>query len=380
VTRWGIGAGFALAIACGAERPPIEGSGGAGPVASGGNVFDTDAGTKPPGCGAAPDGSQCECLDVPLFVDPPTLYFVLDRSGSMRVDDKWTRVRVTIGKIVRGLGPRANFGAAMFPSGTSDNTCLAGDEIMSVRPGDPPSSGTDGPTTSTLLRSTIVRPNGGTPTGPTLEVVRSRLANVQGRTYVILATDGAPNCNASAGCGYDQCQPNIEDMQGCPKEGPGNCCEPPNGYPENCNDRSSTLAAISSLKTAGIPTFVLGLPGASSYGSLLDEMAVTGGTALPSSPKYFAVQASNEELMLAQLKKIAAQIAGTCNFDLKDEPAHPELVNVYVDDVVLPYEPVDGWTIQGKTVTLVGAACNHVKNGDALDVRIIAGCPRIQPR
>ena len=51
-----------------------------------------------------------------------------------------------------------------------------------------------------------------------------------------------------------------------------------------------------------------------------------------------------------------------------------------MDDAVLPYEPVNGWTISGKTVTLVGTACERVKSGDVLDVRIIAGCPRIEPR
>ena len=84
--------------------------------------------------------------------------------------------------------------------------------------------------------------------------------------------------------------------------------------------------------------------------------------------------------MLAALKKIAARITGTCSFYLKETPADPAEVNVYLDDAPIAYEPVNGWTIDDKTVTLVGSACDRVKNGDALDVRIIAGCPRIEPR
>ena len=375
---------FGLAAGCGSERPPVSDygtSGGGAAGGSGGPQFNPDTGgTRPPGCGTKPDGSQCECLDVPLYVDAPTLYFVLDRSGSMAVTDKWNQVRTTVGKIMRGLGPRASFGAAMFPAADSIDTCAPGTEILSVRPGDPPSSGVDGPTTTALLAATRVTPSGGTPTGPTLAEVHGRLGGIPGRKFVILATDGAPNCNPSASCGFDRCQANIEDVPGCPKEGPVNCCEPPAGYRENCTDATSTLAAIRQLEAGGIPVYVVGLPGAAPYAALLDEMAVAGGTALPTSPRYFAVNAASEDVMLAALKKVAAQITGTCTFDLKEEPAHTDLVNVYLDDVVLPYEPVNGWTITGKTVTLVGSACERVKNGDVLDVRIIAGCPRVEPK
>jgi len=374
---------FVLTAGCGTERPPVadlSGAGGGG-ATSGDPQFNADAGgSKPPGCGTKPDGSQCECLDVPLFIDAPTIYFVLDRSGSMATPDKWSQVRVTVAKIVRSLGPRANFGAMIFPGPSAADVCAPGKEVMPVTPGDPPSSGVDGPATTMLLAVTRVAPGGGTPTGSSLMAARTRLGGVSGRKFVILATDGAPNCNPNASCSYDRCQANMEDIPGCPKEGPFNCCEPPDGYRENCTDTTSTLGAIGALKHGGIPVYVVGLPGAAPYASLLDEMATAGGTALPTSPRYFAVNAASEDLMLAALKKIAAQITGTCTFDLKDEPANAGLVNVYLDDVVLPYEPVNGWTMSGKTVTLMGTSCERVKNGDVLDVRIIAGCPRIEPK
>src|SRR5690606_5769175 len=141
-------------------------------------------------------------------------------------------------------------------------------------------------TTTALLTATRVTPSGGTPTGATLEVVKERLADVPGQSFVILATDGAPNCNPDATCGYDQCQPNIEGANGCPVEGPRNCCEPPEGFRESCNDAAPTLAAIRALANANIPVYVVGLPGVDRYASLLDEMAVAGGTALSSHPKY----------------------------------------------------------------------------------------------
>jgi len=367
-------AAIALAVACGSERPRAA-EYGAGPAvtAGGGTSFDTDeGGDKPPTCGTRPDGTQCDCVDVPLFVDPPTMYFVLDRSGSMLTSNKWQTVRVVVGKIVRSLGPRANFGAAMFPIGTG--RCAPGAEIVPVRPGDPPASTRDGPTTTAILDATRVNPEGGTPTGATLEALRPGLERLPGKVFVILATDGAPNCNDSASCGFDQCQLNIEGFDGCPPGGPLNCCESTLER-ANCNDVPATSAALQKLAQRGIETYVIGLPGVKPYANALEAMANAGRTGT-----YFAVDAASEEAMLAALRRVAAKITGTCTFALKEAPADPALVNVYLDDDELVYEPVNGWKIEGKTVTLVGTACERVKSGDALNVRIISGCPRREPR
>jgi hypothetical protein len=374
---------FIVVAGCGSKRPPAEGDGTTIPTSSGGNgqTFVTDAGgAPPPGCGVQPNGSACTCTDVALFFDAPTIYFVLDRSLSMADNDKWTQIRIVVGQILRGLGPRAKFGAMMFP-GSSAEGCGPGTEVMSIRPGDPPSSGVDGPTTTQLLTVTRVSPAGGTPTAASLQAVVPILRNAGGKAFVILATDGAPNCNPNLACGPDQCQYNIQNLQDCPANGPQNCCAAPIGTPENCNDTSATLAAVTTLEEAGFPTYVLGLPGTGGpYAYILDQMATNGGTAQASEPKYYAVDTASQDAMLAALKKITAQIVGTCTFQLQKAPADPNLVNVYLDDVVLPYEPVNGWSLDDTNVTLLGSACSRVKNGDVLDVRIIAGCPRVEPR
>lgn len=368
-----LAASLALGAGCATERPPPEGASAAArprPVMG-------DAGTAPPGCGTTTGGDVCDCVDVPLFVEAPNLYFVLDRSGSMADDDKWTRVRVVVGKILRGLGPRANFGATVYP-GSAQGACSPGVEIMSVRPGDPPSS-SDGPTTRALLTSTQISPFGGTPTSATLLDVRARLEKLSGKTFVILATDGAPNCNGFASCGVEACMPNIEAAGGCSPTGPS-CCEPPSGYREDCLDLDASAAAARALRDAGIPVYVLGLPGARPYASVLDAIATAGGTAGASSPKYFAVDDASETAMLSALKKVAAKIVATCELTLSEEPADPRRVNVYFDDAVLPHDEENGWRIEGKSVTLTGAACERVLSGEVLSVRIIAGCPREEIR
>jgi len=371
--------GLITLVACGSERPPVtdgayissssSGSGGGGPFA--------DAGTpKLPGCGAQANGSYCDCVDTPLFAEPPNIYFVLDRSGSMLEGGKWDVVRQVVAQILRGLGPRANFGATVFP-GFEKSACALPREVLPISPGDPP--GADGNTTNALLQATSGAPSGGTPTAQALRSVLPILRNATGKSFVILATDGGPNCNAAASCSFDRCMPNIESADGCSPGGPRNCCEPPDGFREACLDSPATSSAVLALKAAGIPVYVVGLPGTAQYGALLDQLAVNGGTALATSPRYFKVDLANNQLLVA-LKKIAAKIVATCDFTLKEAPADARRVNVYLDEVVLPRDPVNGWKIDGGTVTLVGEACSKVLNGDVLDVRIIAGCPTVEPR
>jgi hypothetical protein len=76
------------------------------------------------------------------------------------------------------------------------------------------------------------------------------------------------------------------------------------------------------------------------------------------------------------LKKVAAQIVATCEFDLKTAPEEAS-VNVYLDNVVTPKDPVNGWKVEGKKVTMLGTSCQRIKDGDVLDVRIVVGCPSV---
>lgn len=369
-----------LAPGCGSKRPPPGESQGFIGAAGGGGGFSDAGSDKPPGCGQKDDGTFCDCLDAPLYADAPNIYFVLDRSGSMSVDDKWDQVRVTLGHLMRAIGPRANFGATVFP-GFADESCAAPSEIMSVRPGDPPSASSDGPTTRLLLSATSSAPYGGTPTSEALRSVLPRLQKLPGKTFVLLATDGAPNCNAQASCSADKCIANIENVPGCPPGGPPNCCDAASGAAESCLDDGPANTALTALKSAGFLTYVVGIPGSGPYAGILDSFAVSGGTATgAASPKYYRVDASGEQALLAALKKIAAKIIATCEFKLKEPPKDPDAVNVYLDEAVVPADPTSGWKIDGDTVTLVGDTCARVLNGDVLDVRIIVGCPTIKPR
>ncbi len=315
------------------------------------------------------DGSTCECVESELEGDPPNVYFVLDRSGSMSIDNRWFFVQGNVLATVRALGPRVNVGAAVVPAGSQQ--CAAGKEVLAVRRGDPAStSGRDGPTTTALAQAISIPTGGGTPIRSTIEALSPRLRSLPGNTFVVLATDGGPNCQSIA-CQAATCILNVESVNGC-KPGGANCCLGEQAI--SCLDAEATEVAVRALAGAGVKTYVLGIPGSASYAPLLDKLALAGGTARPTVPYYYRVDSTGAELTTA-LKKIAGQILARCQFDLKTAP-DPASVNVYLDDKLLPQEP-GNWRLEGKTVTLTGAACDRVMAGDVLAVRVVAGCPTV---
>jgi hypothetical protein len=362
---------------CGDSHPPLLGSDfGSGPGAggtssgpdsgsNGSNSFDYDSGAI--FCPKLPDGGVCGCLDLPLIGEAPNLYFVLDRSGSMDTDNKWTTVRNVVTDVMRKLGPRGKFGAAVFPDPRTDQ-CGTGIEVMAPLQGDAP-AGTYGKATATFAQSTNFDASGGTPTAATLTSLRTRLMGLSGKTFVILATDGGPNCDSATTCDLDHCIPNIESSPGCSPGIAPNCCD---NNPSSCLDGTAAVASVAALSDAGIPVYVIGVPGSAPYANVLSDMATAGGT-----QRYYNVTSSGQTSLSAALSQIAAKITATCVFSLGQAPPDANMVNVYLDDQVIPRDPVNGWTIAGPTVTLVGQTCQKVQTGQALQVRIVAGCPTV---
>lgn len=307
------------------------------------------------------------------------MYFVLDRSGSMNDSGKWSTIRGVVASVVSKLGPRIAVGAATFPKPSTD-TCRTGDEVFALRRGDTPTApGALSTTAADLLVAIGVTASGGTPTAATLTALLPKLQALGGKTFVVLATDGGPNCDPLAACDSSTCIANIESSAPeCTPTGP-NCCLPSDYGPEACLDAYPTTAAVIALQKAGIPVYVIGVPGSGPYAGLLDQLAVSGGTARPTQPYYYRVDQTDTAAFATAISQVAAKITATCTYTLSTPPKDQSQVNVYLDDVVLPADAANGWTIQGSTVTLVGDACNRVLAGDVLSVRIIEGCPTVLP-
>jgi hypothetical protein len=376
----------ALAGACGqaSDPPMLGGTGGtadAGDDGAGGGLSVYDAG--PPPCNVGIDGGVCACVDQPLVLDPPTIYFVLDRSGSMSESGKWSTVQQVIFGVIVGLGPRADFGVTVFPDPSQDG-CSVGREVMPTMGGDP-YPGQPGPTAFAFLQLLgRIDAAGGTPTAATLRTLAPVLAKRPGKTYVVLATDGGPNCDGDASCTAAACTDNIEAAQGCPPGGPPNCCTDPSyGGGLACLDSQPTIDAVAALAGAGVPVYVIGLPTTpgqpevQAYADLLDQLAQAGGTARAGEPQYYAVNTTDATALRAALASIAARITGTCTLTLDQTPPDPGLVNVFFDGRPVPQAGPNGWTLSGATVTILGTSCQAILSGQVLDVRVVAGCPTV---
>jgi len=376
-----------LLVACGKERPPALADRSPPPSttgAAGEPALDlSDAGDVPSGA--------CGSESIPAVTKAPNLSFIIDHSASMGDElsgsgnTKYAAARVALSHVLKAVGHRVNYGVSIFPGLAGLTGCEPGDELMKMGPGDPPSyarAGKTGPRLRDLLgRLQIANVDGGTPAAPTLLKMLDILRELEGDTFVVLVTDGAPNCNLELACSARECIPNIEGstVAGLDCRTAVNCCEPSPQNPDanrSCVDAQASLDAVQALSDAGIRTFVVGMPGSEPYEKLLNQLAEVGGTARGGASKYYPV--GDTAALEQSLTAIAASVAISCDIALDYEAPEPDLVNVYFDGALVEYDPEAGWewTDDGH-VALRGAACDQLSAGNVLEVQVLAGCKTV---
>lgn len=281
-------------------------------------------------------------------IEPPTFYFLFDRSRSMRSGDKWTDVRRGASSLVRSVGDRGRFAAAVFPG--DGESCAPGVEVMPARLG-----GAD--TADRLLALTAGAPAGGTPIAGTLRTLGPKLRalrDAHGTVVVVLVTDGGPNCNASITCSIDRCTPNIDASD--PRCTPAtNCCDPDIGGPEACLDDFGAVNAVEELAVEGIPVYVVGVPGSEPFAGVMDRMALAGGTARPAPPHHYPLTSTVPEALRAAFSDIVLRAERSCSVRLRG--GLPDDLALYLGDVLVARDETNGWTVEGGRLTLHGSAC-----------------------
>jgi hypothetical protein len=371
------------APACGSEDhpPPFSaaGRGGSAPI-DGGLDIETGAGGDPNVCGQDV---------IPAVSNPPNLYFVIDRSGSMNEPfgdaSRYETTRDALEQVLQQIGHRVHYGAAVFPALAYSDGCGPGVQVFPSTQGDPARYARDretGPILAELLsRLGYAGQEGGTPTAETLAALRPTLVDLGPRTYVVLATDGAPNCNADTSCEASRCMLNVEgftvDGNECTPD--YNCCDPDNtavGAERWCVDGARLEEEVEALAESGIPTYVIGMPGASYYADLLNRLAELGGTAREGETAYYA--ADDPAVLIGDLLEIGTGLAISCTVELEHEPEDPGQVNLYFDERLLPSDDDDGWRWAGpQTVEIVGAACDELGSGEVIELQIRYGCATV---
>lgn len=251
----------------------------------------------------------------------PEVMFVVDKSGSMNdvatdggSQSRWQDlVNVMTGqsgvdgyvtKLEDELSSQAGeaplFGLTSFPS---DASCGAG--VVQIAP-----AANNEESINAVIHQ--LQPSGGTPTAATFGILAQAFSSSSGRDrFIILLTDGIPDCNDDWSGNPDDCQ--ESDAQRCASSGccfsgstPSNSCSP-----EGCLDDAHTISAIQSVSAE---TFVIGFgadlanPSTVASQTLL-AMAQAGG----SGELYSATDSAS---LASSLQTIADSLLNRCTFAL----------------------------------------------------------------
>ena len=314
----------------------------------GGDEDETDAGgdqgtTATDTAGMDPeDGGACVEFSDVLAPLPPSVLFVLDRSGSMMEDEfdpedpdktRWQVLYESVAGVVmqEQFDTFIEFGAKTFSTkGWGECGVAPGVDID-------PALENGGPILD-VIPSAQAWVNGGTPTHAALTVSLDymRAFEAEGSKAIVLVTDGSIGCSE--------------------------------------NTEATLAAIVDDLSLAreqdGISTFVVGIePKWNSTKGQLAAMALAGG-----GEDYF--EADDAEALAEALDEVVeASYAGSCLLHFDEAPHFPELTEVEVDDQVWPEvddcTSEDGWVWDNDSLTrmrLCNAACEALVETQAAHV------------
>jgi len=374
----------------GSEHGGKEGEAGASSPGQGGRL---GTGGEPSVSLAGSAGSET-CGETALSSEqrPVNLVILLDRSGSMLREytagqdvTRWDTVREALRTTLSTLEGPISVGLKLFPDNDLAETCSVTEPSLEVdvQPLDVAVDAIDAAIGAAL-------PSGGTPMSAGLDAVAGYFASEAGASLVgdrviLLATDGAPNCNGQVTCEATQCVTNIE--QGIDAI---NLCEGSETLAMDCLDPERTAASIEALWQEGgqddlARTIVMGIPGSDkpAYTEILDQLGSLGGLPNPDQElDYFPVDSSTGLFgLLTTLENITRELIVSCVLTLTGEPPDPRLLNVTVDGRAVPQSGADGWvldaTSEPMTITLLGATCDGLRADGAESITVTYGCPTI---
>jgi hypothetical protein len=337
---------------------------GAGGHSGGGNagspVFNLDASAIVRGGSGGGDGpsgqtptddANCGSKTKSTTKQPADVLLVLDRSGSMDNDiavecacagrgggdvpacsdqntckDRWTTVSTAVVTTVSST-PDILWGLKLYSTSGRD-TCYVSSTI------EVPVAANSAGDIQSIIQSTS--PGNNTPTAAAITAATTYLKGVtdQNKKVILLATDGQPNCKS--------------------------------GSDSRTADVEGTLNAIKAAYAAGFLVYVIGI--GPSTGNL-NDFAIAGGTAA-----YYP--ATSPDQLAAALASISTAIA-SCSFTLDTVPPDVNNVAVYVDKILVPKEPINGWSfgISTQVIELNGSTCEKVKASTTGSVQVLFGCP-----
>jgi hypothetical protein len=301
----------------------------------------------------------------------PDVMIVLDRSNSMAdsppAPPLWETIRTAITTVT--AAPRDTeiwFGLMSFPG-----PACAGLSNQCIHPGPTEVLVPVGEGAGASIASTLggLATCGGTPIALSLQSAGAYLDTLADDhpKYVLLATDGGPNCNAALDGGTCIC---TNPLGGCAINN------------ENCLDHERTYDVLDALCGRGIETFVLGMGGAADWDWVMAAMAAHGCTG-------DAYAADDLTGITDVLNAIAGEVA-TCQFELPCAEI-PDLnkVNFFYEPGHTPIprdtthasgwdwvDPCEAGDVTG-VVEFYGVDCDNILTGAVESISAEFGCPTI---
>ena len=327
---------------------------------------------------------------------PPDIMIVQDRSLSMTNDkddkqcagakgndgncgaqSKWTQVVAALNDVVSMTDMTVNWGLLYF----GDETTTCGE---TAKPAVPIASMSSSAITKAFVGQPDLTGQIGTPTRSAIinAVTYMKTLTDTNPKYLMLATDGQPNCppTGSGGMGGRSGGSGGAGGRG------GRSGTTTGGFPvggtasgANADDSAGSEQAVADALTAGFPTFVIGI-GNTGGTAVLNAMAVAGGKPVPGMPggnSYYQVNNTTE--LEAALQQILGTVA-TCVFDIGPPPndmTSTDQIVVFGDGAMINHDSSNGWDFSNgdKTqVTLYGPICDQVKSATIKDVTVAFGC------
>lgn len=290
------------------------------------------------------DSGICPSIEVRVDAVIPTVQLLIDHSGSMNVDfgndvrvDAVREALLDNGGIVDELQSQVRFGATLYTSDDFNPPCP---KLTAVAPALDNHDAIDQALRNLL---DVDRLGEDTPTGESLEAVAEAFPPQQAndRRIIVLATDGEP----------DTCTDP----------------DPEGGAAQQRARQRSEDAAKRVFQEFGIEVYVLSV-GQDAALTHLQRVANAGvGKEFDDSDEAPVYVANNKDELINAFNDIIGG-ARDCSFSINGTVTNAEGGTVTLDGTRLDYGT--DWEVinNGKTLRLLGDACDSYLNGDATDV------------
>ena len=269
-----------------------------------------------------------------LTTSPADVLFVVDRSGSMTSPTsdgttRWNALVSAVRSVLPPLDTSLFMGLIIYPE---PDACAvpATPQVPIVQP-----------SASVIASYLAVRGPYRTALTPTLGALQTaerflRSTTSPRRRFIVLATDGAPNCGSGV---------------------------------------AEVVAELARIRSIGVDTFVLGIPGGdlTLYGPL-NVIADAGGRPRSGIVRFY--EAGSTSQLESALRAITAATA-SCTYRLGTTPTRPDLVTVQFDGRMIARDASNGWSYTDTTyreIRFNGASCTELSSGTVRTVNASFNC------